>query len=60
MNIKIRNFGLGAALAACALTASAPAMARNGYGDDTAIFDPLGARRTEVLRLVGWRRPALA
>ena len=28
-----------------------------GYGDETAIFDPLGARRAEVLRLIGWRRP---
>jgi hypothetical protein len=40
MNIRIRNFGLGAALAACALTASAPAMARDGYrdgGNDAAI-----------------------
>lgn len=36
MKIRIRNFGLGAALAACALTASAPAMARDGYGDNTA------------------------
>lgn len=36
MNIRIRNFGLGAALAACALTASAPATARDRYGDDTA------------------------
>lgn len=36
MNIRIRNFGIGAALAACALTASAPAMARDGYRDDTA------------------------
>jgi len=29
----------------------------SGYGDETAIFDPLGARRAEVLRLIGWRRP---
>ena len=36
MNIRIRNFALGAALAACAVTASSPAMARGGYGDDTA------------------------
>jgi hypothetical protein len=28
-----------------------------GYGDETTLFDPLGARRAEVLRLVGWRRP---
>jgi len=28
-----------------------------GYGDETGLFDPLGARRAEVLRLVGWRRP---
>jgi hypothetical protein len=31
-----------------------------GYGDETTIFDPLGSRRAEVLRLVGWRRPQLA
>jgi hypothetical protein len=28
-----------------------------GYGDDTMLFDTLGARRAEVMRLVGWRRP---
>jgi len=28
-----------------------------GYGDETAMFDSLGARRAEVMRLVGWRRP---
>ena len=31
-----------------------------GYGDETAIFDPLGSRRAEVLRLIGWRRPTAA
>ena len=28
-----------------------------GYGDETTMFDALGARRAEVLRLIGWRRP---
>ena len=28
-----------------------------GYGDETAIFDTLGARRAEIMRMVGWRRP---
>jgi len=28
-----------------------------GYGDETTMFDSLGARRAEVMRLVGWRRP---
>jgi hypothetical protein len=28
-----------------------------GYGDETALFDALGARRSEILRMVGWRRP---
>jgi len=28
-----------------------------GYGDETMLFDTLGARRAEILRLVGWRRP---
>ena len=28
-----------------------------GYGDETMMFDSLGARRAEVMRLVGWRRP---
>jgi hypothetical protein len=28
-----------------------------GFGDETMIFDTLGARRAEVLRMVGWRRP---
>lgn len=29
----------------------------SGYGDETMIFDALGSRRAEILRLVGWRRP---
>ena len=29
-----------------------------GYGDETMMFDSLGARRAEVMRMVGWRRPA--
>ncbi|TCM17858.1 hypothetical protein EDF56_105202 [Novosphingobium sp. PhB165] len=38
MNVKLRNLGLGAALAASALTASAPAMAQDyGRGNDAAI-----------------------
>lgn len=28
-----------------------------GYGDETMMFDTLGARRAEVMRLLGWRRP---
>lgn len=28
-----------------------------GFGDETMIFDALGARRAEVMRLLGWRRP---
>ena len=28
-----------------------------GYGDETTLLDTLGARRAEVMRLVGWRRP---
>ncbi len=28
-----------------------------GYGDETQLYDVLGARRAEVLRLIGWRRP---
>lgn len=28
-----------------------------GYGDETMLFDALGARRAEVMRWVGWRRP---
>ena len=31
-----------------------------GYGDETALVDTLGARRSEVLRLLGWRRPVIA
>jgi hypothetical protein len=31
-----------------------------GYGDETYMLDSLGARRAEVMRLVGWRRPELA
>jgi hypothetical protein len=28
-----------------------------GYGDDTSMYDSLGARRAEVMRMIGWRRP---
>ena len=28
-----------------------------GYGDQDVLFDALGTRRAEVMRLVGWRRP---
>ncbi len=28
-----------------------------GYGDETVLVDTLGARRSEVMRLIGWRRP---
>jgi hypothetical protein len=31
-----------------------------GYGDETYMLDTLGARRAEVMRMVGWRRPELA
>lgn len=31
-----------------------------GYGDETMMFDALGARRAEVMRLLGWRRPTTA
>lgn len=32
----------------------------SGYGDETALLDTLGARRAEVMRLIGWRRPTTA
>jgi hypothetical protein len=28
-----------------------------GYGDETTLYDALGARRAEIMRLIGWRRP---
>ncbi len=28
-----------------------------GFGDETMLFDSLGARRAEIMRMVGWRRP---
>jgi hypothetical protein len=31
-----------------------------GYGDETWVIDSLGSRRSEVMRLIGWRRPELA
>jgi hypothetical protein len=31
-----------------------------GYGDETQLYDALGARRAEVMRLIGWRRPVVA
>lgn len=32
----------------------------SGYGDETWVIDSLGSRRSEVMRLIGWRRPELA
>lgn len=31
----------------------------SGYGDDAALVDSLGARRAEVMRLLGWNRPVI-
>jgi hypothetical protein len=31
-----------------------------GYGDETWLIDSLGARRSEVMRMLGWRRPVVA
>jgi hypothetical protein len=31
-----------------------------GFGDETQLYDALGARRAEVMRLIGWRRPVVA
>ena len=31
-----------------------------GYGDETMLLDTLGARRAEVMRMLGWRRPVSA
>ena len=28
-----------------------------GYGDETMVYVALGARRAEVMRLIGWSRP---
>ena len=32
----------------------------SGYGDETWVIDSLGSRRSEVMRMIGWRRPELA
>lgn len=51
--------------AGCIMWAALVYQARNapsgftGYGDDTALVDTLGARRAEIMRLVGWRRPVM-
>jgi len=31
-----------------------------GYGDETTLYDALGARRAEIMRLLGWRRPVVS
>ena len=31
-----------------------------GYDAESQIYDQLGARRAEVMRLIGWRRPVVA
>ena len=28
-----------------------------GYGDETWVLDSLGSRRSEILKMIGWRRP---
>ena len=30
-----------------------------GYGDETTLYDALGPRRAEIMRLLGWRRPVI-
>lgn len=30
-----------------------------GYGDATTLYDALGPRRAEIMRLLGWRRPVI-
>ena len=32
----------------------------SGFGDNAVLYDSLGARRTEVMRLIGWKRPVVA
>jgi hypothetical protein len=32
----------------------------SGYGDDTMLFDTLGAQRAEIMRQLRWRKPELA
>jgi hypothetical protein len=32
----------------------------SGYGDETWLLDSLGSRRSEVMRMIGWRRPVIA
>jgi hypothetical protein len=32
----------------------------SGYGDETMIFDQMGARRGEIMRMLGWTRPVTA
>jgi hypothetical protein len=29
-------------------------------GDETFLYDSLGARRAEIMRMLGWRRPVTA
>lgn len=31
-----------------------------GYGDETVLFDSLGSRRSEIMRMLGWSRPVIA
>ena len=31
-----------------------------GYGDETWVLDSLGSRRSEILKMIGWRRPVTA
>lgn len=31
----------------------------SGYGDETQLYDSMGARRAEIMRLLGWRRPVI-
>lgn len=32
----------------------------SGYDEQTAVYDSLGARRSDIMRRIGWRRPVVA
>jgi len=56
--VPVDDVKLGAILWAAILYQSRSAPSGfAGYGDETAVYDALGARRAEVMRLIGWRRP---
>ena len=50
----------GAAIMWAYLVYDARGSSGSAPGDETFLYDSLGARRAEIMRMLGWRRPVTA